>query len=129
MTPRQRGTHLDKGSPKPDIVINIHGPITISRVELRTSGPPDRASANVRPRTSRECLKKLQERIDELELALVAKQQLTRDFQTIDRELHSPCPRHSIVNECLRSMRSVLEGCVGSVMASEFLKALVALVR
>ena len=116
---------MDKGSPKPAIVINIHGPITISRVELQTSGPP----ANVRPRTSRESWEKLRERIGELELALAAKQQLIRDFQTIDRELHSPCPRHSMVNECLRSMRSVLESCVGSVMASEFLKVLVALVR
>jgi hypothetical protein len=120
---------LDKGSPKPAIVINIHGPITISRVELQTSGCPDRASANVRPRTSRESWEKLRERIGELELALAAKQQLISDFQTIDRELHSPCPRHSMVNECLRSMRCVLESCVGSVMASEFLKALVALVR
>jgi hypothetical protein len=34
-----------------------------------------------------------------------------------------------MVNECLKSVRSVLESCVGSVMASEFLKALVALVR
>lgn len=120
---------MDKVSPKPAIVINIHGPITISRLELQTSGPPDSASANVDPRTSRESWKRLRERIGELELALAAKQQLIRDFQIIDRELHSPCPRHSMVNECLKSVRSVLESCVGSVMASEFLKALVALVR
>jgi hypothetical protein len=122
------GTHLDNGSPKSAIVINIKGPITISRVELGTNGPPGKASANRRPRISPGSWKALRERIGELELALAAKRQLIRDFQTIDRELHSRCPRHSMVNDSLSSMRSVLESCVGTVIASEILKALVALV-
>ncbi|MBP64066.1 MAG: hypothetical protein CMJ62_21305 [Planctomycetaceae bacterium] len=43
---------------------------------------------------------------------------LSADAETIARQMDSPSPKKSVIKECLSSIRNVLEGAAGSVLAS-----------
>jgi hypothetical protein len=62
--------------------------------------------------------------IDELGLADDAKAEAESDLDTLDAQLSSPRPKATIVRESLRSLRNVLEGAAGSLLASKFLTKL-----
>lgn len=45
-------------------------------------------------------------------------QLLTADAETINTQINSPAPKKSIMKECLLSIKNILEGATGSVLAS-----------
>ncbi|WP_054995621.1 hypothetical protein [Pseudomonas ficuserectae] len=50
------------------------------------------------------------------------------DVETIHLQTQSPVPKNGIIKECLESIRNVLEGAAGSVLAT-YLPQVVALLR
>lgn len=54
--------------------------------------------------------------------------QLQCDLETIRSQLRAPKPKVGLIRECLTSVRTVLEGTAGNVLASEFIPALIPLI-
>jgi hypothetical protein len=54
-------------------------------------------------------------------------QELQSEIDTIGAQLRSSAPKKSIVTECLRSTRSILEGAAGSALASSLMSQVTAL--
>lgn len=59
-----------------------------------------------------------------LKLSDEASAELTAEIATLDSQLRSPNPKNSILSESLRSVRNILEGMTGSIIASTLLNAL-----
>ena len=53
-----------------------------------------------------------------------ARNELKADIDTIESQINSPKPKHSIIREGIKSVRNILEGAAGSVLAAELLKML-----
>jgi hypothetical protein len=51
------------------------------------------------------------------ELSPLAKSQLTADVETIEKQLTSPHPNGSVIAELLRSVKSICESTIGSIIA------------
>jgi hypothetical protein len=60
-------------------------------------------------------LKTICERLDPKE---PARQQVLADVGTIEAQLTSPHPKSSVITECLRSAKTILEGAAGSLLAA-----------
>jgi hypothetical protein len=56
--------------------------------------------------------------LDQITLSESARKQLEADVATLRAQISSPHPKSSIVVECLHSMRAILEGAAGSVIAT-----------
>ena len=73
-------------------------------------------------------IKAFKENIDQLNLSASVKSEALVEIQTIELQMTSPKPKHSIVNESLKSLRSILEGIVSSSLATGLLQMLSKLV-
>jgi hypothetical protein len=62
--------------------------------------------------------------LTELKLTADQNKQLAADLSTIEAQLSAPRPRRGTIGECLASVRNILEGCVGSLIASNLLQQL-----
>lgn len=63
-------------------------------------------------------LQSLKESIDKLGLEAQAKSDLQADIQTIEAQMSSSKPKLTIITECVGSIRNILEGAAGNVLAS-----------
>lgn len=75
----------------------------------------------------REVIKALKESIDQLNLEMQQKSDLQAEIQTIEAQMCSSNPKPSIITECLSSIRRILEGAAGSIIASNLLSKILAL--
>jgi hypothetical protein len=57
-------------------------------------------------------------RVSELELAPKVQAEIESDISTVESQIKSPRPKFRIIQECLLSIRSVLEGIAGNTIAS-----------
>ena len=69
-------------------------------------------------------LQQLRAARNDLKLSDEASAELTAEIATLDSQLRSPNPKNSILSESLRSVRNILEGMTGSIIASTLLNAL-----
>ncbi len=60
--------------------------------------------------------------IDKLEISDAAREELRTDIQTLVVQLDSINPKTAIILESLRSVKNILEGTVGSVIAAGLLQ-------
>lgn len=67
----------------------------------------------------------LRANVAQLELAADQNRQLAAELASIEAQLAAPQPRQGIIAECLDSVRNILEGCAGSLIASGLLHRLV----
>jgi AbiTii len=74
----------------------------------------------------RDFLRKLQDRINELGLQPQERELLVADAKSIEGQLISPKPKHTVIDECLKSIKNILEGCAGSLAATTLLKGIAA---
>jgi hypothetical protein len=72
-------------------------------------------------------LEELKRNLPELDLAQDDKSEIQADMSTIEAQLESSRPKKGIISESLGSIRRILEGAGGSLMAGSLLKALSAL--
>ena len=75
----------------------------------------------------KEMILSLKESIDQLGLEPQQKSELRAEIQTMEVQTASPNPKATIITECLGSIRRILEGATGSVLASGLLSKIVAL--
>ena len=75
----------------------------------------------------KEVIQSLKESIDKLNLEPQQKSDLQAEIQTIEAQMSSSKPKATIITECLSSIRRVLEGAAGSMLASNLLSKIVAL--
>ncbi len=75
----------------------------------------------------KEIIQKLKESIDKLNLKQEQKEELNSDIQTIEIQLKSSKPKRGVITECLGSIRGILEGVTGNVLASELLPKVISL--
>lgn len=62
--------------------------------------------------------------IDSLEVAPAQKEELSADLATVKAQLDALKPKESVIRECLKSVRNILENAVGGVIASGLLQRL-----
>ena len=70
----------------------------------------------------KQVIESLKPIVDQLGLDEKAKAQLVSDIQTVEPQLSAPQPKHSVVKECLLSIKTILEGAAGGVLASKVLE-------
>ena len=75
----------------------------------------------------KEMLQVLKESMDQLNLKAQQKSDLQADIQTIEAQMLSSKPKATIITESLGSIRRILEGAVGSAIASSLLSKILAL--
>lgn len=71
-----------------------------------------------------EFIKELKLSFNELEIGDEEKNELKADIGSIESQISSPKPKHSIIREALKSIKNILEGAAGSMLAYELLKML-----
>ena len=64
----------------------------------------------------------LKSKISELEILDEDKSVLEADIKTIDAQLKSKKPKISFINTCLLSIKKILEGAIGGIVANELLQ-------
>jgi len=72
----------------------------------------------------KQLIESLKPVIDQLGLEQTEKDQLLADIQTVEPQLAAPKPSRVILRESLASMRTILEGAVGNIIASGLLAKL-----
>jgi hypothetical protein len=92
----------------------MHGS-TIQQATEHSSAKIDYKSQET---TLRDLVRRIRNAIDELKLSPGAQTQLEVDVQTVEVQLSSAHPKAPIVSESLYSIRNILEGTVGSILAS-----------
>lgn len=75
-----------------------------------------------------EFVKYFDENRDKLDIDKVKIKELESDVSTLKSQLNSPKPKTSIINETIKSLRSVLEGVTGSLIASKLMALIPALI-
>jgi len=71
-----------------------------------------------------ELNKFIKDNIEQLMLNEDDKQELQTEIQTIDIQLSSPKPKRNILKECVSSIRRVMEGATGQIIASQIIEKL-----
>jgi hypothetical protein len=66
--------------------------------------------------------------VDKLTLTKNDKAELDAEISTIDHQLGSPKPKKIILSECLKSVRNIIEGTTGSIVATGLLAQLNAII-
>jgi len=74
-----------------------------------------------------EVIQSLKESIDQLGLDLQQMNDLKAEIRTIEAQMSASKPKATIITECLGSIRRILEGAAGSVIASGLLSKITAL--
>lgn len=69
----------------------------------------------------RKIIQSLKESIDQLGLQPHQKSELQSEITTIEVQMSSSKPKPTIITECLKSVRNILEGAAGSVLAAGLL--------
>ena len=108
-------------SPAKNIIINIKE-MTDSQIQIESPYAIQSKTSNkelLKKLTDlNECIKK---GIEKLELKDDEKQELEADVQTIDAQLSSPKPKMNILKTCVSSIRRIMEGAFGQIIASQVL--------
>ena len=75
----------------------------------------------------KEIIQSLKDYIDQLGIEPQQKDDLQAEIQTIDAQMSSSKPKAAIITECLGSIRVIIEGATGSLLASSLLGKIVPL--
>ena len=59
--------------------------------------------------------------LDKLELKKPEEQELQTEIQTIDIQISSPKPKKNILKECVSSIRRIMEGATGQIIALQII--------
>nr|WP_319490634.1 hypothetical protein [uncultured Desulfobacter sp.] len=91
--------------------------------QLQQNSPGASQTLNVGPDLSRliEFVSKIRADIKELGLNSDSENELNSEISTIEIQSKSPNPKSKIISESLKTIRSILEGAAGSVVATPFL--------
>ena|SRR5258708_3821429 len=115
----KRDRALRAGEPQPSrsSVINV-GTMYGSTIQQGTEHTSATIDYKSKESGLRHLLGQIRGSTNALELSPAALTQLEVDIQTVEAQLSSPHPKPVVVAESLQSMRNILEGIVGSLVAS-----------
>jgi hypothetical protein len=107
--------------------VNFYAPVTTSQIQQGSIESSQAIYTEVDFRELRNFTTELRKRIPELGLPDGEKQQLAAELGSVEAQLNAPQPKRTVIAECLSSVRNILEGCAGSLVASGLLQTLAAL--
>lgn len=103
--------------------VHFHRDVTNAQIQQGTTGSDQSMSLALDIPAIKSLASQISKSIDQLvELSEGQKQQLTAELKTVEAQLEAPQPRNSVVRECFASIRNILEGCAGSLVASGLLQ-------
>jgi hypothetical protein len=99
--------------------INYHGPVGNSQIQQGSDHSTQSMSvAGLDVKALTEFMASLNTHIADLKLGMTETRQVQAEVSTVETQLSSPRPNRVILRESLRSIRNILEGCAGSLLAS-----------
>jgi hypothetical protein len=98
-------------------VINIHGNVEYSQVGTENSTQHN-VPIGVDPAALQRIVATLNCIGEQLNLAAESADELRAELQTLEAQAESPRPKAPIISECLKSVRSILEGAAGNAAAA-----------
>jgi hypothetical protein len=111
-------------NPKPQSNKIEIGTMIGSAVQQATSHSVATVNYQVAAPEIKQFLTEVKSVIDKLEISDAAREELRADIQTLDVQFDSRNPKTAIILESLRSVRNILEGAVGGVIAAGLPSAL-----
>lgn len=102
---------------------------TIAGSNIQQGSPGANANVTYTIDDHRKMVQQIREAIPELDLSSEQKRTVETDLQTVELQLNSGSPRKAILNECWSSVRNILEGLAGSLIATSLLHELAKLVH
>jgi len=100
--------------------INYNGPVSNSQIQQNSANSVQAMNVND-TQTLTAFVDMLKTHAQELKLKKADLDQLQTEAQKMATELSAPLPDASLIRESLRTVRNVLEGCTGSIIASGLL--------
>jgi hypothetical protein len=99
-------------------IININH-MTGSQIQQGTSQSTQMITvSNIDSETISTFINEFNNKLPELQLDVENQKEAEADISTVEAQLKSPKPKHSIISECLKSLRSILENAAGQAMAT-----------
>lgn len=114
----------DKASNLSHNIYQFFGPISDSQIQAGSPHSVQTFAKTIDLEKVRDFVTEARGSISKLELEPDQKKELEAELQTLESQLASPKPKMMVIKECLRSSRSILEGLVGSAIASGLLHKL-----
>jgi hypothetical protein len=109
-----------------DRAINPHKPVsqhtinvgTMTGSAIQAGTQESHITINFAGNEVQSLVRKIRASMDEIELGDGAKAEMNADLATIETQLQSPHPKSIIISECLSTIKTILLGVVGSLIAT-----------
>lgn len=97
---------------------NFYAPVQSPQIQQEATHPVQISSIHQLDVNSlNDFLKAISEKLDELVIASDKRQELDAEIKTLEAQAKSPNPKHSVIKDCLASVRHILEGAGAGVAA------------
>lgn len=106
----------EKAKTIPNNINNFYGPIKSAQIQ-QGNETAIQVSRNIDLDTVTDFINALKKEISDLPLSGDSKSELESDIATTEAQLNSPKPKEGVIKECLKSIRTILEGAAGSATA------------
>jgi hypothetical protein len=102
--------------------INYNGPVVHSQIQQGSPHATQSMTVSDPERTAiAEFIQTLNEHTAELRLDVSAMSSLNAELQAVQKQVVSPNPSRPVLHQSLRTIRNLIEGCAGSLIASGLL--------
>lgn len=99
----------------------IHGNIQDSQIQIEATNSTQTQSVEFDTEKINQLVEALRNTIDVLGVGQAEKEELVSEINTLDAQANSPKPKNSIIGESLSSVRRIMEGASGNLVASGLL--------
>ena len=103
-------------------ITNNIGSMSNSQLQQHSSGSAQSISAAIDLESLGKLVSSLQSASDTLSLSDPARRELAAEIQTLQVQSKSPKPKTTIISESMKSIRTILEGAAGNVLASDLVQ-------
>jgi hypothetical protein len=104
--------------------VHYHGNVGTSQVQQGTVDSSQAISTQIDLGGVKSFVTELRSHLSELKLTSEPERQMLAEIASIEAQLSAPQPRRGVIAECFSSVRNILEGCAGSLIASGLLEQL-----
>jgi AbiTii len=98
--------------------VHFHQSVTTAQIQQGTVASSQSLTSTVDIAGLQKLTSELSNAISQLGLQSEQLRQFTAELGSVSAQLQAPQPNHTIIEEGLKSIRNILEGCAGSVLAS-----------
>jgi hypothetical protein len=98
--------------------VHFHRDVNTAQIQQGTSASTQSLASTVDVAGLQSLTSELSKAVTQLGLQSEQQRQLTAELGSLSAQLGAPQPNHTIIKEGLKSVRNILEGCAGSVLAS-----------